>query len=173
MNVVFRRSETYEITGVEGRDLLRATLTDEGPGKGRLQVWEGGVSHSCYWNNMKDRTVREFFLAAGDDYIAGCLDQFATLFRKIDPAVLKSTVITDINESTVFDDEQKIALMGQMVKFDPISDVNGLQALNMDLMVEVYGPMWAHLVNEKFLGRHPLYVGMKERIALIRTALQG
>lgn len=173
MNVTSRKTEEIRIANPETSEVITATFADESPGKGRLLVTGAGQTNSCFWNSMGEKSVREFFLASTDVYIVGCLDPFGTLFRKIDPAVLVPIVVDDISKADNLDDEQKLQLTARTQEFSPISDVNGLQVLNADLMRAIYGPMWVNQVNERFLGKHPLYVGLLARIATIRTVLAG
>lgn len=173
MIVTSRKTEDLRIEDPETTAVISISLVDEAPGKGRIVVIGNGQTSACYWNNMGTLNVREFFLAASDSYIVGCLDPFGTLFRKIDPKALQALVITDIEAAGNLDDEQKLVLTARTTEFSPISDVNGLQVLNGDLMAAIYGPMWALQVNERFLGQHPLYVGLFERIGVIRQVLLG
>lgn len=173
MQVTTRSTQEYTITDDDGSRVATVSMTDEAPGKGRFSVVCNGMSYSCYWNAMGDRTVREFFALTTDDYVVGCLDPFGTLFRKIDPQILKGIIATDISNSEHLDDNQKLALTSRLVELSPISDVNGLVALNGPLMAEIYGPMWANQVNERFLGQHPSYTELFKRISTIRSALVG
>ena len=174
MQVTARITSEYTITSDDGATRIGSVaLTDEAPGKGRFTLVSNGMSYSCYWNSMGDRKVLGFFAQTSDDYVVGCLDPFGSLFRKIDPAVLKGIVAEDISKAEQLDDEQKINLISRLDEFTPISDVNGLVALNSELMAAIYGPMWTNQVNERFLGRHPNYTDLKERIGTIRTALVG
>lgn len=171
MKVSIRKTEDLRIEDEAQALLITVMLVDEAPGKGRIVVTGSGQTNACYWNSMGDLSVREFFLAASDHYIVGCLDPFGTLFRKVDPKILAPIVIADIADAQNLDDEQKINLTSRTAEFAPISDVNGLHALNKDLMDAIYGPMWVNQVNERFLGKHPLYTGLFERIATIRQVL--
>lgn len=173
MQVTTRSTQDHTITADDGNRVAAVTMTDEAPGKGRFSVVFGGMSYTCYWNSMGERTVHQFFGETNDDYVVGCLDPFGTLFRKIDPNILKGIIAMDISESTQLDDKQKLSLTTRLVELSPISDVNGLVALNGPLMVEIYGPMWSTKVNERFLGQHPSYTELKQRIATIRSALVG
>lgn len=172
MQVTIRKTEELRIEDAADGSVVIVTFADEAPGKGRLVVIEG-QTQTCYWNNMGSLDAKGFFLAASDQYIVGCLDPFGTLFRKIDPKTMAYIVITDIEAATNLDDAQKLTLTARTKEFTPISDVNGLQALNGDLMTAIYGPMWVNQVNERFLGQHPLYTGLFARIAKIRQVLQG
>jgi hypothetical protein len=171
MKVSIRKTEDLRIEDEATAEVINVTLVDESPGVGRLVVAGGGQTSACYWSSMGKLSIREFFAAASDQYIVGCLDPFGTLFRKIDPKTLSFIVIADIEKADNIDTEQKLVLMARTKEFDPISDVNGLHALNGELMMAIYGPMWMNQVNERFLGQHPLYVGLYARIATIRTAL--
>ena len=173
MNVTTRKTEEIRITNPETSEVTVVTMTDEAPGKGRLTVGGGGHLASCFWNNMGGSPIREYFLASTDAFIVGCLDPFGTLFRKIDPKKLAAIVVADIAVAENLDDAQKLSLTARTREFDPISDVNGLQVLNGDLMNAIYGPMWVNQVSERFLGQHPTYTGLVERIALIRSVLAG
>lgn len=173
MIVTTRKIEEVRIIDPETTAVITITMTDEAPGKGRIVVTGDGQTSACYWNNMGELLVREFFLASTDAHIAGCLDPFGTLFRKIDPQKLTAIVVGDIAEAENIGDAQKVILTARCREFSPIADVNGLHALNSGLMSEIYGPMWVNQVNSCFLGQHPLYVGLLERIAAIRQVLQG
>lgn len=173
MIVTTRKTEEVRINNPETSEINTVIMTDEAPGKGRITITGDGQTASCYWNNMGALTVREFFLASTDAHIAGCLDPFGTLFRKIDPKTLTAIVVSDIDAAKNIDDEQKVNLTARTRKFAPISDVNGLQVLNGDLMTAIYGPMWVNQVNERFLGQHPAYTGLLSRIAAIRGVLAG
>lgn len=173
MKVSIRKTEDLRIEDPADASIISVTLVDESPGVGRLVINGGGQTNACYWNNIGKLSAREFFLAASDQYIVGCLDPFGTLFRKIDPKTLAFTVLGDIEKAENIDDEQKLVLSARTKEFDPISDVNGLQAINNDLMNAIYGPMWAHQALERFLGQHPLYTGLFARIATIRQVLLG
>jgi hypothetical protein len=173
MKVSIRKTEELRIEDEASTESINVTLVDESPGVGRLVVQGTGQTSACYWNNMGKLSTREFFLAATDKYIVGCLDPFGTLFRKIEPKTLSSIVIADIEKADTTDGEQKLRLIARTREFDPISDVNGLHALNSDLMLAIYGPMWTNQVNERFLGQHPLYTGLFTRIATIRQVLLG
>lgn len=173
MQVTSRSTQEHTITTDEGERIAVVNMTDEAPGKGRFTVVADGMSYSCYWNSMGDRKVLGFFAQTNDDYVLGCLDPFGTMFRKIDPQVLKGIIAMDISSAEHLDDTQKVTLTGRLTELSPISDVNGLVALNGPLMVEIYGPMWHNQVNERFLGQHPSYTGLRARIAAIRTALVG
>lgn len=173
MQVTTRSTQEHTISTDEGERIAAVNMTDEAPGKGRFTVVTDGMSYSCYWNNMGERKVLSFFAQTNDDYVLGCLDPFGSMFRKIDPHVLKGVVAMDISASEHLDDAQKVNLTARLTELSPISDVNGLVALNSQLMGEIYGPMWANQVNERFLGQHPSYTGLKERIAAIRSALVG
>ena len=173
MIVTTRTTQEVRITNPETSEITTISMADESPGKGRVIVTGAGQTNSCYWNNMGERTVREFFLLSTDAYIVGCLDPFGTLFRKIDPAKLIPIVVKDIEDADNINDEQKVLLTARTIEFRPISDVNGLQVLNAVLMKEIYGPMWTTQVNERFLGQHPLYEGLLARVALIRQVLEG
>lgn len=173
MHVSRRNIAEITIHYPETGDAVAATLTDEAPGKGRLLLAGPGLSVTCFWNSMGNLTVAEFYLKNSDSYIAGCLDPFGTLFRKIDSATLILAVVKDIEASTSFDDEQKVILTERTAEFGPISDVNGLYALNNELMTIIYGPMWVNQVNERFLGQHPLYTNLLARIATVRKVLEG
>lgn len=171
MQVTVRSTQEYTISDDNGIRIAAVSMTDEAPGKGRLTIVSNGLSYSCYWNNMGERTVREFFSVASNDYVAGCLDPFGTLFRKIDPSILKGIIAMDISEATNLDDGQKLTLTARLTELSPISDVNGLVALNGPLMAEIYGPMWANQVNDRFLGKHPSYTDLLKQISTIRSAL--
>lgn len=173
MKVTIRKTEELRIEDETDASVILVTLVDEAPGKARLVIVGGGQTTACYWNNTGKLSAREFFLAASDQYIVGCLDPFGTLFRKIDPAILAPLVMLDIEAAENLDDEQKLKLTARTVEFSPISDVNGLHALNNDLLLAIYGPMWTNQVNERFLGQHPLYTGLFTRIATIRQVLLG
>lgn len=173
MKVTIRKTEDLRIEDPADASIISVTLVDESPGVGRLVINGGGQTSACYWNNIGKLSAREFFLAASDQYIVGCLDPFGTLFRKIDPKTLAYIVIGDIEKADNIDSEQKLVLTARTKEFEPISDVNGLHALNNDLMREIYGPMWTNQVNERFLGQHPLYTGLFARIAAIRQVLLG
>lgn len=173
MNVTIRKTEELRIEHEENAEVINVSLVDEAPGKARLVIVGGGQTSACYWNSTGKLSAREFFIAASDQYIVGCLDPFGTLFRKIDPKTLAFIVIGDIEKADNLDNEQKVTLTARTKEFDPISDVNGLQALNNDLMNAIYGPMWVNQVNERFLGQHPLYTGLFSRIATIRQVLMG
>lgn len=173
MIVTTRKTEEVRINKPETSELTIITMTDEAPGKGRITITGDGQTASCYWNNMGALSVREFYLASTDAHIAGCLDPFGTLFRKIDPKTLTYIVVGDIEAAENIDADQKLILMARTREFAPISDVNGLQVLNGDLMTAIYGPMWVNQVNARFLGQHPLYTGLLSRIAVIRSVLQG
>lgn len=173
MIVTTRKIEEVKITNPETSEIVVITMTDEAPGKGRVVITGSGQTSTCFWNNMGSLTVREFFLASSDAHIAGCLDPFGTLFRKIDPKKLTFTVLGDIEKAENIDADQKLILSSRTREFDPISDVNGLQVLNADLMTSIYGPMWVNQVSERFLGQHPLYVGLLSRIATIREVMAG
>lgn len=173
MNVTSRKTEDLRIEDPATGTVINASLVDEAPGKGRLVIVGNGQSATCYWSHMGGSPVREYFLASTDAFIVGCLDPFGTLFRKIDPKKLIAIVVADIDTAENLDDEQKVKLTARTQEFNPISDVNGLQVLNSDLMVAIYGPMWVNKVNERFLGQHPLYVSLFARVATIRTVLGG
>lgn len=172
MKVTSRKTEDLRIEH-DDTGPISVSMVDESPGTGRIAIVGGGQTSACYWNSMGKLTVREFFLAASDQYIVGCLDPFGTLFRKIDPRILAPIVMADIEAAENLDDEQKLNLTLRTREFEPISDVNGLHALNNDLMLAIYGPMWMNQVNERFLGQHPLYTGLFTRIAIIRQVLLG
>lgn len=173
MQVTSRTTQEVTITEDDGTRVASVGMTDEAPGKGRFTVVANGMSYSCYWNNMGDLTVREFFGKTTDDYVMGCLDPFGTMFRRIDPKGIVGIIARDISGSQQLSDEQKLTLTGRLGELSPISDVNGLVALNGPLMTEIYGPMWTNQVNERFLGQHPSYTDLKARIATIRSALVG
>ena len=173
MKVSIRKTEDLRIEDEATGEVIIVTLVDESPGVGRLVINGGGQTSACYWSNIGKLSVREFFIAASDQYIVGCLDPFGTLFHKIDPKTLAFTVLADIEKANNIDTEQKLVLMARTKEFDPISNVNGLVALNSELMGAIYGPMWTQQVNERFLGQHPMYLGLFARIATIRTALEG
>lgn len=173
MKVTIRKTEDLRIEDPATAAVINVTLVDESPGVGRIIVAGGGLTSACYWGSMGTLSVREFFLKASDQYIVGCLDPFGTLFRKIDPKTLAHTVMGDIEAAKTLDDEQKLTLTARTVEFTPISDANGLQALNSELLLAIYGPMWTNQVNERFLGQHPLYTELFARIATIRQVLLG
>jgi hypothetical protein len=173
MKVTSRKTEDMRIEDEATGEVVTVSLVDEAPGKGRIVVIGHAQTSACYWNNMGSLSTREFFLAASDQYIVGCLDPFGTLFRKIDPKTLTFVVIGDIEKLDTIDAEQKMVLMARTKEFEPISDVNGLQALNGELMTTIYGPMWVNQVNERFLGQHPLYTALFTRVATIRQVLLG
>ena len=173
MQVTLRKTQEFTITGDQGERIATVNMTDEAPGKGRFSVIANGMSYSCYWNSMGDRDVLGFFTQTEDAYVVNCLDPFGTMFRKIDPNILKGIIADDIAKSARFGDEQKVALVGRLTELTPISDVNGLVALNGELMTEIYGPNWTMMVNERFLGQHPSYTDLFQRISAIRTALVG
>lgn len=173
MQVTTRMTQEHTITDDTGARVATVVMTDEAPGKGRFTAVCNGTSYSCYWNSMGDRTVAEFFKLATDHYVVGCLDPFGTLFRKISPAILKGIISQDIAEMGNLTDEQKAALTARLVDLEPISDVNGLVALNSELLTAIYGPMWSNQVNERFLGQHPAYTDLFAKVAAIRSALVG
>lgn len=173
MKIETRTSQDITITEDSGARVASLVLSDEAPGKGRFFVACDGMSYSCYWNSMGEHTVLEFFKLCTTDYVVGCLDPFGSLFRKIDPTILKGIVAEDISKSAQFSDTKKAELTARLGEFSPISDVNGLVALNGPLMTEIYGPLWTTEVNQRFLGKHPTYRSLFERIDTIRTALVG
>lgn len=173
MKIETRTTQEITISDDKGFRVASVNLTDEAPGKGRLTVVCDGMSYSCYWNSMGDHSALEFFKLCATDYVVNCLDPFGTLFRKIDPQILKGIIADDISKASQFDDAKKVELVGRLGELSPISDVNGLVALNGALMTEIYGPMWVNQVNERFLGQHPTYRGLSERIETIRSALVG
>lgn len=173
MKVTSRSIEEYTISTDVGDRIASVSMTDEEPGKGRFTVVTNGMSYSCYWNNMGANKVRDFFSKTTDSYVMGCLDPFGTMFRRIDPKILKGIIAEDISTSTHLTDEQKLSLTARLTELTPISDVNGLVALNGPLMVEIYGPMWTNQVNERFLGQHPSYTDLLGKIQVIRSALGG
>jgi hypothetical protein len=173
MKVSIRKIEDLRIEDEATAEVIIVSLVDESPGVGRIVVQGGGQTNSCYWSNMGKLSTREFFLAATDRYIVGCLDPFGTLHRKIDPKTLAGIVMLDIEAAENIDDEQKLVLTARTQEFTPISDVNGLYALNNELLTKIYGPMWTIQVSERFLGQHPLYTGLFARIATIRQVLLG
>lgn len=172
MEVTSKTTEELKIV-TDDAEVINVTLVDESPGVGRLVVTGGGVTKACYWNGMGASNIRQFMKMASDAYIAGCLDPFGTLYRKVDPAALKVTVIADIEASDRLDDEQKLQYTARVVEFDPVSDINGLQALNNELLTGIYGPMWTQTEAAKFQGKHPQYVGLFTRLAVIRSALEA
>jgi hypothetical protein len=173
MQVTSTCTKTHTINDDTGFRVATVVLTDEAPGKGRFTVVANGTTYSCYWNSMGDLDITEFFKATNDDYVVGCLDPFGTLFRKINPAILKGIIAQDIAGMERHTDEQKVNFTARLVELEPISDVNGLVALNGTLMTQIYGPMWVNQVNERFLGQHPAYTDLFEKVATIRTALFG
>lgn len=173
MQVTTTTTATHTISDDEGFRVASVTMTDEAPGKGRFTVVGNGTSYSCYWNSMGEHSIAEFFALTEDNYVVGCLDPFGTLFRKISPAILKPLIVADITAMNQHTDERKVALMDRLTELEPISDVNGLVALNGDLMTAIYGPMWVNQVNERFLGQHPSYTDLFATIKKIRTALVG
>lgn len=173
MKVSIRKTEDLRIEDEASAEVLTVTLVDESPGVGRIVVVGGGQTNTCYWSAMGKLSTREFFLASTDKYIVSCLDPFGTLHRKVDPKTLAGIVMLDIEAAENIDDEQKLVLTARTREFDPISDVNGLYALNNELLTKIYGPMWTIQVSERFLGQHPLYTGLFARIATIRTVLLG
>lgn len=173
MQVTTRSTQEFTITEDDGSRIAAVSMVDEAPGKGRFTIVCNSSSFSCYWNNMGERKVLEFFAQTNDDYVVGCLDPFGSMFRKIDPQILKGIIAMDISNADQLDDAQKVALTARLTELTPISDVNGLVALNSELLVAIYGPMWTNLVNERFLGQHPSYTDLKARIATVRQALVG
>lgn len=173
MNVTTRTTREFTIADDQFVRVAAVSMTDESPGKGRLTVVSNGMSYSCYWSSMGDHDVLDFFKLASDDYIVGCLDPFGSLFRKIDPQILKGIIAMDISNSAQLSDTQKVTLTARLAELSPISDINGLVAINGDLMVEIYGPMWTNQANERFLGKHPSYVDLFDKISTIRSALVG
>ncbi|AXC36528.1 hypothetical protein HOT57_gp84 [Pseudomonas phage phCDa] len=173
MQVSSRITQEHTITDDEGFRVAVVNLSDEAPGKGRFMIVANGMSYSCYWGSMGDHTVLDFFKLTTDNYVMGCLDPFGTMFRRIDPQILKGIIAQDISESGQLDDDKKLALTARLAELSPISDVNGLIALNGPLMVEIYGPMWTNQVNERFLGQHPSYRDLLSTVVKIRAALAG
>lgn len=173
MQVTSTCTKTHTINDDTGFRVATVVMTDEAPGKGRFTVVANGNSYSCYWNSMGERSAAEFFKVATDHYVVGCLDPFGTLFRKINPAILKGIIAQDIAGMEQHTDEEKVNFTARLVELEPISDVNGLVALNGTLMTAIYGPMWVNQVNERFLGQHPAYTELFEKIATIRVALFG
>ncbi|MBO6279372.1 MAG: hypothetical protein J6N20_18430, partial [Pseudomonas sp.] len=114
MQVTSRTTQEHTITEDDGTRVAVVNFTDEAPGKGRFTVIFGGMSYTCYWGNMGERSVLEFFMLSSDAYLMGCLDPFGTMFRKIDPQILKGIIAQDINDSQQLDDNQKVALTARL-----------------------------------------------------------
>lgn len=70
MNVI--TSKTY---CSDKHPYVYATLVDLAPKRGMIQIQSDWGTYAAIWNAMGDRTVREFVLDCGSDYIEGCFQE--------------------------------------------------------------------------------------------------
>lgn len=176
MNIIKKLVSTYTIDDVEGHTTILATLEDMGNATGRCTMQEGGQIHTAYFSSTQGKPVEEFFLSASVDYLVGCFDPFGANFRRVDSKTVQELLIAEMDRQVAADEmtaEVQAGLLLQFGCFGPITDINGIQALCAPVMVAIFGPSWPERARPLLLGRHPSYLGMIERIGVVRSALSS
>jgi hypothetical protein len=63
----------YDDDGTSGLDPVLVIIQDFGRGAGRIVLECYGQAWSSYWGAMGDRTIRQFFMSVGVDYLVNSL----------------------------------------------------------------------------------------------------
>jgi hypothetical protein len=80
---------TTHIEATDGLDAITVYWEDHAPGKGSATITCWGSAWTSYWNAMGSRSIQQFFLDVGTDYLVSKLG-FSPLLkqRKTDLAYL-------------------------------------------------------------------------------------
>lgn len=60
-----------DIDGAPGLDPIRVIVEDLEPGRGRITISCYDMAWTGFWGAMGGRTIRDFFMDCGSDYLAG------------------------------------------------------------------------------------------------------
>ena len=88
-----------EITGANRLDPIRVYLEDYEPGKGRITISCYDAAWVGYWGAMGGRTIKEFFLSCGSDYLEGNLGCARSLKRNRNDSVYLVRVIEAVQRA--------------------------------------------------------------------------
>lgn len=73
MKIETKQLKKLTITKAHRLDQVDVILEDIEQNKGKIVITCYGKAWTAYWGGMSDKTVAEFFLSAGTEYIAGCI----------------------------------------------------------------------------------------------------
>jgi hypothetical protein len=169
------------ITGAANLDPINVFLEDLAPCKGKITVSCWDKSWHAYWGGMWDGlTIGQFFCRLDEGYIIGYFQPMLSSMRFSNDALMtlsKKSVIDrrrmrkgywEFGDSLDQEDARDL--------FDQIDDLRSVESISVghlqgELLTDLFGPEWWHLVDEKAVEPNPGWHYLCRIIAAVQQAL--
>ena len=169
------------ITGAVNLDPITVFLEDFEPRKGKITVSCWDRSWNAYWGGMRDgHTVAQFFCQLDEHYIIGYFQPMLSSLRFSSDALMalakKSVIDRRLMRKGYWEFGDSLNQQDARALFDQIDDLRCVESITGghqqgELLTDLFGPEWWHLVDEKAVEPNPDWHYMCRIITTVQQAL--
>lgn len=137
--------QKIHITNVDRLDPVTVVVEDIEPGKGKIIIECYGESWSSYWGGMGGRSISEFFMDCGNDYLIGNLTSRLYSTVPLEGHELESAVKKDL-----FFDRKKRVITAERARniYDDIELYGLCDQDSNSILSRIYGEEWFRCIPE-------------------------